>query len=193
MNRIERYAAGRASSPDPAPALADLAPAASIRSRVGTRQPTYQVPTSPAPMTTPASSGDPSASELSAQAVSIMAMASTLARRGMPSPARWSRTSGPILGRPRTQRSKRGLDFAKHAAASTKNPVVGSPGTTTPMPPRTTASHPSVSQPTRRSTALPDQARDVVDQQDHQQGDDRQGHCRVRPPPAVVRGPEPPD
>jgi hypothetical protein len=121
-----------------------------MRSRVGTRQPTYQVPSRPAPITTPASTRDPNASELSVQAVSIMAMATTFARRGMPSPARWSRTSGPILGRPSTHCSNRGLDRAKQAAASTKKPVVGNPGTTMPSPPSATASHPSANRPSLR-------------------------------------------
>jgi hypothetical protein len=82
-------------------------------------------------------------------------MASTLARRGIPSPARWSRTSGPILGRPSTQASNRGLDRAKQAAASTKNPVVGRPGTTMPTVPSATASQPTASRPARRTAPTP--------------------------------------
>ena len=105
-------------------------------------------------MTAPATS-EPSAIELSEQAVSIMAMATTLARRGMPSPARWSRTIGPTVGRSSTQRSKRGLDRAKHAAASTKNPVVGRPGTTMPTVPSATAANPSTSRVRRTVAGYP--------------------------------------
>src|SRR5215471_20246741 len=93
----------------------------------------------PPPMITAARGREPSDHELSEQAVSIMATAMILARRGIPRPARWSRTSGPIVGSPSTHASNRGLDRAKQAAARTKNPVVGSPGTTMPTVPSPTA------------------------------------------------------
>lgn len=78
-----------------------------------------------------------------AMAVHIMAMATRLDRRGMPKPSRWSRTIGPMRGRSRTHCSKRGLERAKHEAATMKNTVVGSPGTTTPTVPTPTDAKPS--------------------------------------------------
>ena len=76
---------------DATPADRPPGPAGQHTSRVGTRQPTYQVPTPAAQIR----AGQGRAHALRAQAVSIMAMARTLARRGMPSPARWSRTMRP--------------------------------------------------------------------------------------------------
>ena len=120
------------------------------RSRVGTRHPTYQTPTIPAATTVARAAGASSpTAALRETAITIIAIAVTLALRGIPRPARYSRTSGPTLGRPRTHCSKRGLDLAKQEAASTKNPVVGSPGTTTPRAPSATATHPSAIQPQR--------------------------------------------
>ena len=73
----------------------------------------------------------------------------TLARRGIPSPARLSFTSWPTIGRDRTHRSNRGLDRAKAHAASTKKPVVGRPGTITPRLPSPTARKPTAIQTPR--------------------------------------------
>lgn len=59
------------------------------RSRVGTRQPTYQTPTIPAATTVARAGGEESpTAALSETASTIMVMAVTLARRGMPWPAR---------------------------------------------------------------------------------------------------------
>src|SRR5690606_33943781 len=137
---------------DPATSPTRRVRPASTCSRVGTRRTMYHVPTPPRPSTTAARTGWPSTTELTAQAVSIMPIATTLMRRGIPRPSRWSRTIGPILGRPSTHRSNRGLDRAKHHAANTKNPVVGRPGTTMPRPPRPTAAQPRASSATRRAT-----------------------------------------
>jgi hypothetical protein len=51
-------------------------------------------------------------------------------------------------GRFKTQSSSLRLDREKHQAATTKNTVVGSPGTTIPMPPSPTQTRPASSQTT---------------------------------------------
>jgi len=77
-------------------------------------------------------------------------IAHAFARRRMPSPARWSRTIGPMRGNSRTHCSNRGLDFAKHDAATMKKTVVGNPGTMTPTPPIPTAHQPAPNHNQRR-------------------------------------------
>ena len=90
-------------------------------------------------------------STLIVQTTTIEVMAATLAAPGHAEAGPVVATIGPMPGRASTHCSKRGLERTKQAAAMMKNTVVGRPGTTSPMEPMATASHPSPNQ-SHRST-----------------------------------------